>query len=77
MCDAIWTVSPHLTMSEVLLRLFTTAVLTVTNSRALPSSASGVQGTAFFVAILQLQDWSHKLSAFSFAVSMPVSCPAQ
>uniref|UniRef100_A0A8C0BJA1 Crumbs homolog 2b n=1 Tax=Buteo japonicus TaxID=224669 RepID=A0A8C0BJA1_9AVES len=50
-----------------------TAVLTVMNSSALSSLASGVQGTAHFVAILQLQDWSHKLSAFSFAVSMLVS----
>lgn len=48
MCDIFWTVSPHLTMSEVLLRLFTTAV----NSCALSALASGVPGTAFFAAIL-------------------------
>lgn len=76
-CDIIWTVSPCLIGSEVLLRLLATAVLTVMNSSALSSLASGVQGTAHFVAILQLQDWSHKLSAFSFAVSMLVSCSAQ
>ena len=64
MCDIIWTVSPRLIMSEVLLRLLTTAVLTITNSCALPSLASGVQGTACFVAILWLQDWSHNCLHF-------------